>query len=341
MDKQQFKKSINQSRLPELEKDRLLSYVDKLYRNEVPVVYSMNHFASILGIRKTILYRMVRSGKSFYRTFTIPKRRGGTRELSAPYPLLLEVQRWINENLLNKIPVESSAHGFVKGRSIVTNAGTHLNAEYLLKMDIKNFFPSIPIARVISIFQILGYPHYISFMLASLCCLHGKLPQGSATSPTISNIVTKRMDRRLVALSKKYELSYSRYADDLTFSGKHISVKFIQIVREVVEGERFEVNQSKTRLVRGTGKKIVTGISVNGRKLSLPRETKRALRKEAHYLTKYGYFDHLARIGSTDPMYVERLMGKLTFWRQIEPDNVFVGRAIERVRKIQVGLDVI
>ena len=168
---------IEQSRFSQNNKNILTEYIANLTSKGLPVIWNLRHLAYILEIKRQVLGSMVNSTNSFYREFTIPKRRGGERSLSAPFPLLLEAQRWILENLLSQIEVSSSAHGFVKGRSIVTNAKEHLGQDYLLKLDLKDFFPSISINRVISIFQNQGYVHGVAFYLSRLCCLNNSLPQ--------------------------------------------------------------------------------------------------------------------------------------------------------------------
>lgn len=334
-------KEIAEANLSPKNKKKLVSYINQLTKNGVPVIWGAGHLASILGIKNDIFTSMINSQISFYRSFHIPKRRGGYRELSAPYSVLLETQRWILENILQVIGVSHYAHGFVNGRSIVSNAEIHLGKKYLLKMDLEDFFPSISLKRVIAIFQNLGYPHFISYMLASLCCLNGRLPQGAATSPALSNIISKRLDSRLSAVANKWQLDYSRYADDLAFSGNYISARFIKVVSEIVQDESFCVNESKTKLVRGSGRKIITGISVSGDKLCLPKETKRKLRQEVFYLTTRGFMEHTENINDSDPLYVERLLGKLSFWKQVEPDNNYIAQSIIKVRDVQKKIDVL
>ena len=129
-------------------------------------------------------------------------------------------------------------------------------------MDIKDFFPSINKKRVISVFNYFGYPHDISYALASLCCLNDSLPQGAPTSPMLSNIISKRLDKRLEALSIKLEMSYTRYVDDISFSGRRIPPVIINYIYKTIQEEGFQLNQSKTKLINRNRKKIITGISI-------------------------------------------------------------------------------
>lgn len=318
----------------------LKEYVSVLYENDVPVIFENEHLSKILGINSSILSKIITSSESFYYNFKIPKRSGGMRDISAPYPVLLDIQKWINSNILTKTDLGNYSFAYRKNKSIVNHAKIHLGQYSLLKIDLKNFFPTIKLPRIIAVFQCFGYTNNLSYALARLCCYNNCLPQGAATSPMLSNIIAKRLDVRLGALSDNYFLKYSRYADDMAFSGKHISLKFLEIVKEIIKSEGFEVRENKTRLIRGTNKrKILTGISLSGGKLSLPKSTKRELRKEIYFLLKNGLIEHLKHLPYPDPIYTERLLGKLYFWKMIEGDTGFVNKSINSLRKYQKELD--
>jgi retron-type reverse transcriptase len=311
--------------------EAILIYVEKLISKDTVVILDFNHLAKLIGIEPGTLASMVNNANSFYYSFSIPKRKGGEREISAPFPTLLSAQRWIYENILMKQPLHECSKGFVKASSIVDNARPHLKQKHLLKIDIKDFFPSIKINRVISVFRVLGYTKRISYYLASICCLNGKLPQGAPTSPCLSNIIAKRLDYRLNGLAKKCNFFYTRYADDITFSGENISLGIIKLVESIMSSEGFEVNKSKTKLIREKGQRIVTGISVSSEKLTIPKKSKRETRKNIHFILKNGLFGHLSRIDSHDPIYVERLLGYLFFWLSVEPENSFIKNSIEKL----------
>lgn len=315
------------------------AYVEKLILNNTVVILDFKHLAQLLGIEDHVLSAIVNDSKAFYYNFEIPKRNGGKREISAPYPVLLGAQNWIYENILIKQPLHESSKGFVKATSIVDNARPHLNQKHLLKMDIKDFFPSIKINRVISVFRILGYTKKISYYLASICCLDGALPQGAATSPCLSNIIAKRLDYRLSGLAKKFNLIYTRYADDFTFSGNKISLGIIEYINSIVSDEGFKINETKTRLIGGKAQKIVTGISISSGKLTIPKKTKRDVRKNIHYILKNGLFEHQKNIKSHDPIYVERLLGFLYFWISVEPENIYIKSSIEKLKIYSKMLD--
>lgn len=324
--------------IPEEISSEYMVYVKKLAQSNVPVIFESEHLALLLGIKRSTLLSIVNASGSFYRSYNIQKRRGGVRKISAPFPTLLMCQRWIYVNILQNIPVNDAAHGFVPGRSIITNARPHLGKKCLLKMDLDNFFPSISMNWVVNFFSQLGYSHNVAFFLAAICCENGSLPQGGATSPYLTNILLKSFDHRITALSIKYGIKYTRYADDLAFSSNYIPHKFIRIVDNVVEEYGLKVNDKKTSLKIGDGQKIVTGVSVAGSTLSLPRKTKREIRQEVYYIKKYGLSSHISKLKIRRPYYIESLLGKLIFWHQIEPDNIEVTSNIEFIRNISYSI---
>jgi len=314
--------------------DQYMEYVRVLNKNNVPVIFEFEHLSKLLGIKQDILASMINSPASFYRTFRIPKYRGGFREIDAPYPSLLGVQRWIYQNILKQQSVHSSVHGFVPKKSIITNAKKHVGKVAFLKIDLKDFFPSITINWIINVFRELGYAQNVAYYLAALCCYNSHLSQGAATSPYLSNIVSRHLDNRLSKLSKSYSLIYTRYADDLAFSGKYIPAKFIEIATKIINECKFEVNKNKTILSVGPGKRILTGISIAEDKICLPRYIKRAIKKEAYYIVKFGYFSHASKNKIRNPFYLESLYGKLQFWRNVEPDNETASFYIKKIKAI-------
>lgn len=307
------------------EKAMLLQYVTNMLNRGGVIIINAFHLAQLIGIDEEVLNQMIVLPEHFYRSFTIPKRSGGDRLISAPYPALMMAQRWIYEHiLLPGIEVSESATGFVPGKSILDNALPHLNGKEVLKMDLKDFFPSISLKRVISVFKGLGYYHRVAYYLASLCCEDKHLPQGAPTSPILSNIVTKRLDYRLKNLSAKYGLVYTRYADDMTFSGEHIPLKFISIVSDIVSDEKFEVNEDKTVIMREKNRKIITGVSVSSEKPCIPREKKRWIRQQTYYIKRYGIRSHMKHKQIVDPFYDLRINGYLAYWKSIEPESPYL-----------------
>jgi RNA-directed DNA polymerase len=179
----------------------------------------------------------------------------------------------------------------------------------------------------------------VSFFLSSLCFKEGHLPQGAATSPTLSNLVARRLDARLKGFAAKKSLRYTRYADDIIFSGTTIERDTINVSSEIIADEGFSVNHAKTQLLGLDSKKIVTGISITNGKLALPRKSIRMIKQEAHFLLKYGYFSHMDVTGKRDPILIERLLGRTAFWLQVDPGNTTARRLHESIAEYRDTLD--
>lgn len=302
-------------------KKSLLKYAEVLLDKGVPVIYDLDHLCALFGLKKYHVTSVIFCPKAYYREFEIKKRSGGKREIRAPYPSLLYMQNWIYKEILLKCKVNATAHGFVRKRSILTNANVHKSQAYLLKMDIKDFFPSIPINRIVQVFKDIGYINDVAFYLASICCLDEALPQGAPTSPALSNIVASFMDKRIYKLCREYGYRYSRYADDIAISGNYISPTFIGIVTGLIEDCGFDVNKKKTRLYGEKGNKIITGISLANNEVRVPRNYRRKLEQEVYYILKYGYDAHVKRNKIRKSNYLQSIVGKLNFWLMVEPQN--------------------
>ncbi len=300
-----------------------LNYIRNLLDHKAPVIFNFEHLSLLLGRQKDYLASVVNSPDNHYREFAIKKRSGGIRNITAPYPALLEMQYWIYNNILKHQKVHSSAHGFVAKKSIISNSKIHAGQKHLLKMDLKDFFPSIKLNRIIFIFKELGYPNIVAFYLASICSYENALPQGAPTSPCISNLVARKLDKRLIQFSKKYNLKYTRYADDITFSANSIPAIIIKYLTEIIENEGFEVNTAKTRLYQKKSKRIVTGISVINSEIKIPRSYKRDLKQELHYISKYGLNSHISKKKIRKANYLYSMIGKVNFWLSVEPKNKF------------------
>lgn len=271
-----------------------------------------------------------------YKCFKMRKRSGGFRTISAPEGKLLEIQQHIYYHMLQPVPCHPAATGFRQGKSIVDNVRPHLGKKQILKTDLHDFFGSIHQHRVKSAFEQIGYPVIIAEILAQLCCLQKCLPQGSPASPALSNIIASRMDDRLVGLAKKYNLTYTRYADDLTFSGDFIPEEdFLSKLNTIVLREGFALNVKKTRFIGESGRKIVTGVSISsGVKLTIPKKKKREIRKNVYFVLTKGVAEHQRAIGSRHPAYVKCLLGQLSYWLSVEPDNQYVRKSIKALKKL-------
>ena len=296
--------------------------------------------AALLGVEVNRLEEILNNVSGHYQEFWMRKRSGGYRMISAPDKDLQAIQSTIYSRILSSVTiVHPAAVGFRCGRSVVDNAAPHLGKRYVLKMDIHDFFGSIRSPRVRQTFKKIGYPENVSKVLGALCCLHRHLPQGAPTSPALSNIVGYAMDRKLAALAAEYGVTYTRYADDLTFSGDVFpKEQIIPQVKRIIRDEKFEPNHKKTHFMNQSSRKIITGVSVaSGVKLTIPKSKKREIRKNVYFILTKGLAEHQRRIGSHDPAYLKRLIGMLCYWRAIEPDNTYASDSIAALKRLEKG----
>ncbi|WP_201589578.1 reverse transcriptase family protein [Psychrobacter fozii] len=302
---------------------------NRLIENKLPLLNKHTELADAVNLTvpqlKGLCYQRDVATNLAYSHFTIAKRNGTARQIWSPIPRLKFVQRWILNQVLNNLTTHDAAHGFVRGKSIVTNAAVHSNSELLIKLDVKDFFPSVSWRRVKGVFRHAGYQEQISTLLALLCTEAPRqiikqdgvtyyvalgdraLPQGAPTSPALSNIVCLNLDRRLTGLADKIGLRYSRYADDLTFSlpvssQKSTSAKsdsdtkhnqligqLLGSVNKILREEGFALNNDKTRVIRTGNQHNVTGMVVNGSGVPrVSRQIKRMLRAAVHNLESGG-----------------------------------------------------
>lgn len=315
--------------------EKYMVYINKLIDKNVPIIFDFEHLCLLLGRNKNYLASVVNSNTSHYRIFKIAKRSGGYREISAPYPALMECQNWIYENILSKIKIHTAAQGFTLKKSIITNAKIHVNQKHFLKIDLKDFFPSITLNQVMTVFKSLGYTNKVAYYLSAICCCGEVLPQGAPTSPVLSNIIGIRLDRRLSRFAKKYKLGYTRYADDLAFSGDEIPVIFIDYISNIIKACGFCINEKKTVLQQqDKRKRIITGISISDNEIKIPREYKRKLKQEIHCIRKFGISSHIRRQKIKNPDYLMSIVGKVRFWLSVEPENQFAINALADLNHI-------
>jgi RNA-directed DNA polymerase len=145
------------------------------------------------------------------------------------------------------------------------------------------------------------------------------------------------MDAKLFDIASLNEISFSRYADDLAFSGKEIKESFIDQMMTIITDEGFEVNHNKTQLRNSKSRKILTGIEITGGKITIPRALKRKLRQKVYFVSKFGLLNHLENQNNFDPIFLERLLGKLSFWKHVDPSSDYVNKAIDSINKLRGG----
>ncbi len=320
--------------------------LERLQNAQLPSFVNHKALAEAMGITlnelRFLSYDRTTSKVSHYKHFQIAKKAGGYRFISAPMPRLKRSQYWLLDNILAKIPLHEAAHGFVAGRSIITNAQPHVGKGVVINFDLKDFFPTITYKRVKGLFHKAGYSEALSTVLALLCCepdvvpveMDGEqyfvqqgerhLPQGAPTSPTISNLLCRGIDRRLSGLAKKYGFTYSRYADDLTFSGNkealsHIG-KILFAVENIVKEEGFVLHPDKTRVMKKGRQQEVTGLVVNDR-LSVDRKTLKRFRALLHQAGKAGLTGKSWNGSQTDKQLLRSMLGYANFVAMVVPEK--------------------
>jgi len=315
-----FQKAATADGLSSKNIERCLNYANVLFEKKLPVIFDRTHLSYLVGYRLKYLQGAAYSSEHFYRTFEIPKKSGDTRTIAEPLPSLKEIQEWILHEILEYCPVSPFAKAYVRGRSIKENARFHVGQKLVLTIDIKDFFGSINTSRVTRLFRNLGYSKSVSEMLAQLCTLDNSLPQGAPSSPAISNICMYQTDCKIGQISQYMNIRYTRYSDDMTFSGEFESGKVIGYVKALLEEEGLAINHLKTRTRQQHQQQEVTGVVVNSR-LKAPRKMRRQLRQAVYYLEKYGLANHLQFIGEDRANYISHLLGIANFILFIDPKD--------------------
>ena len=293
-------------------------YAQNLCDNNVPVIFDFKHLSLLLGYETAELaFYLFAEDNWFYKEIQIPKKRGGFRIIDIPSDRLKEIQSWILKNILNKIEIHEKCYGFRKGRSIYDNARLHVGKECVLNMELKDFFPSIKQKDVFNIFYKKGYTKKVSYYFSKLLTKNGVLPQGSPASPMISNIVARHLDVRLNNLAKRYNAEYSRYADDITFSGNSNVKNMIPVVTQIIQEEHFCVNEDKIRYAYYYQRQEVTGLIVN-EKVSIPKKYLKELYKEIYFCRKFGVTSHLEKINNHKSFFKDYIYGKAYFVKMVD-----------------------
>lgn len=313
----------------------LMADVEQLKLYDLPVWKTEADLAADLGLTLGELHHFsthkFRERVCHYITFRLPKNKGGERLIMAPKRKLKAIQRKLLKQVLNKLPVPKQAHGFVRGRSVKSGAEAHVGKAVVVKMDLANFFGTVTYPRVRGFFIALGYSYSVATTLAVLCTecerqrvvldqdiFHAPVGerhcvQGAPTSPAICNQIARRLDHRLQGLAKKLGFAYTRYADDLTFSGDEVDkVKsLLGLARKIILSEGFELRADKTKVLHQGGGQKVTGVTVN-QVLGLSRKERRQIRALLH---------RLQNEQSPDPAELAHARGKIAYLRMLNPEQ--------------------
>tara|TARA_B100000614_G_scaffold251585_1_gene263328 strand:+ start:1069 stop:2202 length:1134 start_codon:yes stop_codon:yes gene_type:complete len=338
---------------------------------ELPAILSLNHLATRARVPYQYLRNVVsRSEPNTYRKFSINKRSGGRRFIHVPEPSLAHVQKWINRFILRQVPVHKASFAFAPGSSIFGCAARHCGAHWLIKMDITGFFESVSEIQAYRCFEELGYQPLVAFELARIVTVGplgqsprhsdpvwkvrefnaaipsysasalGYLPQGAPTSPMLSNIVMKPVDKKIESAAREAGLIYTRYSDDLTFStpakefGRPAATDFVHTISQILAAAGFRPQQRKTRLIPPGSRKIVLGLNVEGDTPRLRKEFKDKLRLHLHFLSEFGPAEHAkARDFETIWGMKSHIRGLIDFANMIEP--IFAKRMLDQYNQVE------
>ena len=289
------------------------------------------------------LYAVSNHTEKHYSRLRIPKKGGGVRQIQAPDPLLKAIQRNILHHILDGLELSSCAAAYRRGASIWENAACHTGKMVVLKLDIKDFFGSITFPVVHrSAFNSRYFPTSVGTLLTSLCCLNDCLPQGSPASAVISNLVMKPFDEYMDGWCRERSITYSRYCDDMTFSGDFSAAEVIRKVKGFLGAMGFELNRSKTKILTRRTRQSVTGIVVND-KVSVPASYRKEVRQDVYYCMKFGVQAHLERRGEEkylkmgpagEVRYLTSLLGKIGFILSAAPGDIWFTEAKEAVKSL-------
>ena len=310
------------------------------FHPQMPFLYDARQLAAFLSTSRQKLLYYARHTAAAYHPVTIPKRNGDVRTLSVPDDTLRRWQRKICRDLLAYLPVAPQATAYRKGGAISGNAAPHVGKRYLLKLDISDFFGSIRFEQVHSAaFHTRYFSRQVGFLLTSLCCKDGALPQGAPTSPALSNLVMRNFDTNMARWCQRRGIAYTRYCDDLTFSADHPLFAVYSKAKNMLAEMGFDLNEAKTHFITNAGRQSVTGLTVN-EKVSVPAGYKRLLRQEVYYALRFGLADSILRGGHTalrtdgvpdTERYRQQLLGRVQYVLQIEPENRWFREAKQKL----------
>lgn len=330
--------------------------LSKLNASGVAPILSLRHLSLLTGTSYRFLRHVISRSRKFepYRHYSVSKRSGGKRLLSEPQPMLRQVQRWLVDNVLNKVKPHPASHAFAPSSSVIGCARIHCGAKWLVKLDVSDFFESISEVRVYHVFASLGYPNLVSFELSRLCTctfpVHwqdsryqsdtwhrsysygipsyndfrvGHLPQGAPSSPMLANLACRDLDAEIEEVCLALGWTYTRYADDICLSslegdrGK-IGLLYHQITH-LLQRHCLRINPEKFVVSPPGARKIVLGLLVDGDRPRLLKEYRSALEAHLYYALKFGLEDHAKKRGFMSALsLLQFLQGKVAFALEVE-----------------------
>ena len=281
----------------------------------------LKYVAALFDCSISYLYKITNETSNFYKTYYVEKRNGGKRRIDSPDAFLKGVQRWMLEDILYHIPCSKYAKAYVPQTSVKDNAKFHRGQKIVLTIDVKDFFPSITENHVFNVFhQSCGYESSVAVFFTKLCTYNGALPQGAPTSAYLSNLVMRNFDEAVGAYCVSRNIRFTRYADDMTFSGDFDIAALLCFVDLQLKLFGFTRHPEKLKVMRQHDRQKTTGIVVNTTQ-QVPREYRMKIRQEIHYIKTYGLDSHVERIGEENLHYLQSLLGRINYVLGVNPKD--------------------
>lgn len=285
--------------------------IEELVHKRLPPVASTQCLATLFGFSTKFLHSMRSNPETFYREFEIRKGKK-VRKISSPRVALKVIQKWFSYHAQKSVAFDDNVFGFIPEKSFIDAATTHCGCNWVYTIDIKNFFPSIKPEAVTTSLIGLGYSAEAARFLSEICCLDGGLPQGSPASPFLSNLVFSGVDGELKKIAEETNTTYSRYADDINFSGKGgWDPKIQEMVRELLAENGFERAEGKENLRVHPQRLKVHGLIVSGK---YPRLTK-------GYRNRIRAYKHLIENGRVEDDSMDAIRGHLSFAKSVNTED--------------------
>jgi RNA-directed DNA polymerase len=325
--------------------DLTTKYAARLRGHNLPVIFSTYHLCELAPFSFPMLIHILKERENHYKFYTIKKRNGGHRAILSPFQNFKRLQRVILHSILVNVPTHKNAFGFISQKNITQNAAIHVGADYILTVDLLKFFDCITEKRVAGLFKSLGYAPNLAVDLAKICTVKlpeayvaefeadefaeyreivsaadAVTPQGAPTSPAISNLVTGRLDKRLTKLAESLGCKYSRYADDLTFSGKYENLPHYTTLNLIVRSEGFRINKKKVKLTRKGIRQTVTGLVID-QEVFVNRKFKDEVEAHLYGCKTFGVIRHIEHRDIKHEFFKEWLLGKIMFINSVEPNT--------------------
>lgn len=286
--------------MPVVYRDGIRAVMQPLIDKGLPPALSSGVVATLFGVSTTFVRAIANNPARYYREFTIRKGKK-LRKINAPKVALKLIQSWIGTHLSHSVVLSNCVLGFVPGHDGgIEAAARHCSAQWVYSLDLRDFFPSIDSNRVVQSLLKLGYPESASILIAQLCILSGALPQGSPASPVLSNLAFIQTDAELIAIAEELGVRYTRYADDIVFSGAgELPVNLQTLVRSCLHKHAWHIAPEKEKVVKLPNRLKVHGLLVHGSKPRLTKGYRNRIRAYRHLVSagKVGAEDHSKIVG--------------------------------------------